>query len=336
MYNNKNLQIMKTYCVNLPKPSLKSIFGFLSLFFFASCGTYQNSSFYDTDGIYGSSDTRVRKQKTNDDSGIAYQSYFNSLQQENEVFTDVENYNSYDENSNSNTLSGNPGWGGNSQGININYFPNNFGMNWGLGWGMPFNNWGWGMPFNNWGWGMPLGYWNTMNFGWGYGGFGGFWGNGFNNWGWGMPFYGTSNFNSGYNYNPTRRGSSFSQNNPDRNNIGRSSSINTSDNYRGNFDRNNAYGTNRRNSINTETRTNFNQNSFQNRSNSNQSSRENNPTRTNSARPTRTSSPSNNEGYTPSRSMMESNSVNSGGSFGGSSSGGGGRSSGGGGRRGGR
>ena len=328
---------MKTKCINLPKPSLNLILSFISMLFFVACGSYQNSSYYDTDGIYGSSDTKVRKQKTYDDSGIVYQSYFNSLQQENEVFTDIENYNSYDENSNPNTLSGNPGWGGNSQGININYFPNNFGMNWGLGWGMPFNNWGWGMPFNNWGWGMPLGHWNTMNFGWGFGGFGGFWGNGFNNWGWGYPNYGSNfvNYSNGrsYSHNESRRGSNYNNLNPSGNDIGRREIQNSTSNYSNQnlYNRRGTTPTFGRN-FNTIQNTNYINNNA-GRSRVNSSNNPNlTPNRTNSrndSNPVRRETPSNNESFSPSRSM-NTNSSNSGGNYGG------GRSSDGGGRRGGR
>ena len=43
---------MKTYSFSSKKLSIYSLFGFLSIMV-TSCGSYQNSSYYDSDGVYG-------------------------------------------------------------------------------------------------------------------------------------------------------------------------------------------------------------------------------------------------------------------------------------------
>ena len=122
-----------------------------------SCGSYQQASYYDNDGIYGS-DTRVsvernpqrvaQQQQTKSDD--AYTNYFGQKADEvgeildSEIFTDVDSYSSdiandsinetqltdyYD---NGNDYLGNGGWGENPTNVSINIYDN--------GW----NNWGWG------------------------------------------------------------------------------------------------------------------------------------------------------------------------------------------------
>ena len=66
---------MKTNIISSQKISIYSLFGFLILFF-TSCSSYQNSSAYDSDGVYGNSQTIATTQQAN-----GYQTYFNSLQE---------------------------------------------------------------------------------------------------------------------------------------------------------------------------------------------------------------------------------------------------------------
>ena len=61
-----------------------------------SCGSYQNSSYYDSDGIYGNAQRRNVDRKSQNDTNNQYKDYFSSLQNNNEhaeIFTDVDNYN---------------------------------------------------------------------------------------------------------------------------------------------------------------------------------------------------------------------------------------------------
>jgi hypothetical protein len=58
---------------------------------------YQNSSYYDTDGIYGNTYSRNIETNTQNNQN-QYKEYFGSLRDDNqtpEVFTDIDNYNDY-------------------------------------------------------------------------------------------------------------------------------------------------------------------------------------------------------------------------------------------------
>ncbi len=104
---------MKTNHFSLQKTSLYSLIGFLSLLF-ASCGSYQNSSYYDSDGIYGAAGTKTNGKTTQNNQ---YSEYFNSLQNSNQstgIFTDVNNHGNYDTATDS-ISTGYPAWGSNYQ-----------------------------------------------------------------------------------------------------------------------------------------------------------------------------------------------------------------------------
>ena len=98
MSDNKNTLDMKTYYFSLKKISIYSLLGFIAIAA-SSCGSYQNSSYYDRDGIYGGAD---KPQNDNQNPQVSqqnnqYKDYFGSLQNNNEgveTFTDVENYKS--------------------------------------------------------------------------------------------------------------------------------------------------------------------------------------------------------------------------------------------------
>lgn len=169
---------------------------FLSLFVGAitvtACGSYQNSSYYDNDGVYGPDKTVTYERPTTQDENVVvveqtnkYTQQFKDMEGDFEVLTDVDNYSStpdtvyVQENS-----SRYAGWGENqTSNITVNYYDN-------WGWNRPFyggyygngwNNWGWnGWYGNNWGWNGNSWGWN--NWGWNgwYGGYyGPYWGNGF-------------------------------------------------------------------------------------------------------------------------------------------------------------
>jgi len=168
---------MKTFYFSRTNISILLLFGILTLLA-TSCGSYQNISYYDNDGVYGSSDDQKSREIESNNSGY-YKEYFSNLSKENEVFTNVDNYSSAQDSVQKQpevvTNSNYAGWGSNSSdNITINVYDN-----WGWNNGWAFNNWGW----NNWGWNNG---WYGNNWGWNnwYGPNWG-WNNwGWNNWGW--------------------------------------------------------------------------------------------------------------------------------------------------------
>ena len=294
-----------------------------------SCGSYQNSSYYDRDGIYGSNERRTYSREyasnTNDKSD-EYRNFFASRIPANDTvqtFTDVDKYNSYGSNqqANQNSTSGNTSWAGTAaNNVTINVFDNGWGWNNGFGWGGGWNNWGWGGGWHN--------GWNNW---------GGGWNNGYNN---NVAFSngrrtdnGTYSYNNGNRMSQNRRtdgdngggrGRQYIQTN--RSDVGvQPRSLESTRRY-------DSSGSTRRN----------NDFSSPSRSTDNQPNREYSPSRGNSQQPSRSYTPSRSESqpsrsYTPqpSRSYTPSSSGGNygggGGSYGGGS--GGGRSGGGGGGR---
>jgi hypothetical protein len=322
---------MKTNCISFPTPSPLFLISFFSILFLSSCGSYQNSSYYDTDGIYGTTEAGMRKRAIEQESATAYENYFSALQDTKDttsVFTDVASYNSYSNTNDQGNPTSYPSWGSNSQNININYYPNNLG--WSFGFGHPFLNYGWRNSY--FGGFYPFNYWNDpFMMGWGYTNYFGF--NYYPNYFWGYqnfyPYPGNYQRERDYSYNNSRRGSNYNQSRPSGIEIGRREIQNSNSTNRNSFNRNNIGPTFSRNSSNFQNQNYINNNIGRSRQNT---STNTTPVRTNSrdnSNPTRTYTPSNNENRSPSRSM-DTNSSNSGGSFGG------GRSSDGGGRRGGR
>jgi len=320
---------MKTNCISYPTPSPLFLISFISILFLSSCGSYQNSSYYDTDGIYGTTEAGMRKRAIQQESAIAYENYFNALQDTKDttsVFTDVASYNSYSNTNDQENPTSYPSWGSNSQNININYYPSNLG--WALGFGYPYVNYGWRNSY--FGGFYPFNYWNDpYMMGWGYTNYFGF--NYYPNHYWGYQnFYsypGNYQRERVFSYNNSRRGSNYNQSRPSGIEIGRREIQNSNSTNRNSFNRNNIGPTFSRNSSNFQNQNYINNNIGRSRQNKS-SSTNTTPVRTNSrsnSNPSRTYTPSNNDNYTPSRSM-DSNSSNSGG----------GRSSDGGGRRGGR
>jgi hypothetical protein len=175
-----------------------------------SCGSYQNSSYYDDDGVYGPDNSEKAKRVVQNETSSGsdnniYAQQFKNMKEEfgpTEVLTDVDNYSSapdtvyvqengsryggWGENQTSTiTLNvyGNSGWYGNGWGYN-NWYGNNWWYGNGWGWNNFYGNvWygnGWG--YNNWYGGYYGPYWGNGFYG-GY--YGGYYGNGWNNgWGW--------------------------------------------------------------------------------------------------------------------------------------------------------
>ncbi len=170
-----------------------------------SCGSYQNSSYYDNDGVYGADTSKkvVYQEQTANTS--KYVEQFQAMKEEytiGETFTDVNNYATPTDSVNTNRQSY-AGWGNNQSSVVVNVYDNwgwnNWGWNgwYGNSWGWGWNNWGWnGWYGNSWGWGWNNWGWN--NWGWN-GWYGNPWGWGWNNWGW--------NGGSRVAFNNGRRGS---------------------------------------------------------------------------------------------------------------------------------
>ena len=164
---------MKTNTLSTKNTSIYYIVGFFSMLL-TSCGSYQNSSYYDSDGIYGNTSNRtIEKENRNDRyNQNQYKEFFNSLQkdnQNNEIFTNVDDYSSYDLDNNSDLSNDRsyPGWGSNPQSVSINYYNTGWAMNnwYGNNWygnGYYGNNW----YGNNWGWNYGYGWGMNIGFGW--------------------------------------------------------------------------------------------------------------------------------------------------------------------------
>lgn len=324
------------------KVSVYSTFGFLSILF-TSCGSYQSATPDDRDGIYGGS-SQPRNEARSTSQSEQYKNYFGSLQDNNEqdqIFTDVENYKSTDyDNASERTedYSGYASWGSNPQNVTVNVYDNSWGMG---GWG--WNNywysgyWGWNL---GWGWNS---WYGPAYYGWGYTPYP-YYGYGYGGWYHYYPYgYGYNNYyNNGYAYYNGRRSDGY------RNviNPGRGTrSANYSTRGGGRSTTYNNSGTRPRNSYYTGTR-NYNysstprnpQNNSTGTRNYSSTPRNNNYSTPQSSSGTRnynnssSTSTRNNTYSAPTRSYSSGSS----GSYGGggrSSGGGGGRSGGGGGRR---
>ena len=202
-----------------------------------SCGSYQQASYYDNDGIYSDGTTRTVERQPQQGNRYekqaetdTYSDYFGQKANEyneildGDIFTDVDSYSSQNEDDNinqgqltdyydnSNDYQGFGGWGDNTTSVSINYY--NTGWN---------NPWLWNGIGGNWyngGFysGVLLAPWYN-----GWNRWGGYYGWGWNNWGWGggfgwggygygwCPPYGYYGRNYGYGsrsyaYNSTRRG----------------------------------------------------------------------------------------------------------------------------------
>jgi len=290
-----------------------------------SCGSTQNSSYYDNDGIYSGSEkskSKEAEQVAQNNANLAYQNYFKSkqLNAEEEIFTDVENYSSVTDSTQitAESYTSNASWGTNPTSISVNVYDSGWGFNYWNSWYAPY----WG--FNTW-YGP---YWGVGFYPW-YGPY----------WGWGYPYYGYGSYYNGYAYNGGRRGGNYYTNGY----RGSSAYSSRTNGYRGSSAYRSQYST--RNYTNSGTRfgttrtgtRGYNTNTV-NSSNPRSNQYNTSGTRNNTRNYGNTPSNGNNT-YTPRSSSSSSSSTSGtrgGGYSGGSSSGGGGRSGGGGGRSGGR
>ena len=122
---------MKTYFFYSKRLSIYSIFGLMA-FVVSSCGSYQNTSYYDGDGVYGNSQSNKKEVSNKENSqSDKYQEYFSDLNKDSQVFTDVDQYSSVNndtikrtENYNNND---NSSWGSNPQSVTVNVYDSNWG-----------------------------------------------------------------------------------------------------------------------------------------------------------------------------------------------------------------
>ena len=130
---------MKTNALITLKTPLWFLIGFLSLAV-ASCGSYQNSSYYDNDGVYGSNGEKiVTKDNQAATASVQYKQYFNSLQStdgnSDEIFTDVNSYGS-DYNVENDSIqapsTGYASWGSSPQETTVTVYPD---TSWYFGYG---------------------------------------------------------------------------------------------------------------------------------------------------------------------------------------------------------
>ena len=232
-------RVMKTkYPIHLKKCGFFFI-GFVAIIT-TSCGSYQNVSYYDNDGIYSSSATKKEpvSKSSNQNSTAKSEEYaqqFRAMQDEYTYFTDVDSYQS---NVSQDTIvtvyntaytdQNYAGWGNNASSVTINYYDNGGWNNWySPYWGYTNMGWGWNSWYGpNWGWGWNS--WNGPNWGWGwnnwngYGYYGQGWGGYYyNNLGWydyrgrnvaynsgrrgGAGYYNSGSGRTGTNYNQGRR-----------------------------------------------------------------------------------------------------------------------------------
>lgn len=174
------------------KFTLLGTLGLVSIFM-VSCGSYQNTSYYDNDGIY-SRNTNTPVAQTPPKNENYYSNYFKQAGEDFEYFTDVENYSSQPSDSTtSRSLQaiGYGGWGTETDQVSVNIYNNN---PWGYdSWygGYPYY---WGSSFSfgfgfNWGWGGYYSPWNSW-YGWGYPYYGGHYGH--------YPYYPNYRYNDRY------------------------------------------------------------------------------------------------------------------------------------------
>lgn len=197
---------MKISIFYSPKTALYFLSGLMSILI-ASCGSYQNSSYYDSDGIYGNSEPKSVEKVTQNNSSNHYKEYFNSLKnnQSTEIFTNTDNYKT--SNDTIQKLNQNyADWGSDSRNNTVTIYTNPWNFSLGFGWGFPSYYYGWGTY--NYGWNYPFYRWDYPSFGWGYP-----YSYGYYNY----PFYnyGCSNYRNYYN-NSGRRGSFNSNYNTSR------------------------------------------------------------------------------------------------------------------------
>ncbi|WP_281637675.1 hypothetical protein [Flavobacterium marginilacus] len=215
---------MKTNALITRKTSLHSLIVFLGLII-TSCGSYQNSSYYDSDGIYGANGENAgTKNNQTAQTSVQYKEYFNSLQStgvSGEIFTDVNSYSSGYNTENDSIQAPSTGyasWGSSPQETTITVYPD---TSWyfGYGWNHPYYGYNYGYGYPYYGWDYPRYGWGYPNYGYsGYGYGYSYYGWGYPGYSWGYSGYGYPGYRYNYShatpyaYNYSRRGSSYGGN----------------------------------------------------------------------------------------------------------------------------
>ena len=147
-----------------------------------SCGSYQETSYRDNDGIYSRRVSETVVENTKKESYFADFPVYNVPENDEPVgiFTDIDSY--YGDDSYS---SGYSGWGNSTSDVTVNVY-GGYG-----GWYGSY--WGWRSPYWGWGYGYGWNSWHSPYWGW-YGGWGWnswhnpYWGYGYG-WGGYYPYY---------------------------------------------------------------------------------------------------------------------------------------------------
>lgn len=284
---------------SLPR-NLTIFFAALSGILVTSCGSYRQSSYYDNDGIYNDTSNDVhddvvyRQSQQEPKNNTLYKDYFNAKEQqyndileEDAIFTDIDAYSSFSQDTlntvdNYTYRNGNQSWGDNPSNVSINIYSDTYRSPW------RYNSyWNWGWAYNNYWWygGWYEPYW-SYNYYWGYSN-------------WYYPYYYSYTpyyYNRYYNYYPSRsRNYAYASGRRgyyNRNNIGginSRSTYNRTQNYnsaRRSITRNSTNRYYRNSNINRNSRTTPNYNSrnnsrYNNQSPTNRSYRQNSSTRRN-------------------------------------------------------
>ncbi|GLB53847.1 hypothetical protein NBRC110019_28880 [Neptunitalea chrysea] len=205
MFNNKKYAMMMTITTHIKKENIFILFlGLTITTLMVSCGSFQSSSYYDTDGIYSSSNVNYNEvavteapDDTQYSSVDAYRAYISELASEEipndstPYFTDIDAYYSNDSVVDSTEVATNinyeyadngyAGWGQNTSDVNVNVYSTPY-YGYGFGFGYNYYGWGWNNPYYwNAGWYNPYWYggFGFPNYAYGWGGY-----HGWNNYGW--------------------------------------------------------------------------------------------------------------------------------------------------------
>lgn len=126
-----------------------------------SCGSYQNSSYYENDGVYGADSPKKVTYREDNSNSYRYAEKFQTMREEysiGDTFTDVSNYSTPIDTAKTERQNY-AGWGNNQSSVIVNVYDNWGWNNWGWNgwygnpWGWGWNNWGWnGWYGNAWGW----------------------------------------------------------------------------------------------------------------------------------------------------------------------------------------
>ncbi|MCH4833668.1 hypothetical protein E5F92_013530 [Flavobacterium columnare] len=176
-----------------------------------ACASYQNISYYDNDGIYGSThkETKIIQEvRDQNNDGGRYKEYFGAKANDfkisnKEVFTDIASYTSTLDTTKIVSRKNYEGWGGNNKEVTVNVY-NNSWNHWGWSYGTWWNHWGYRPYYSG------FSYWNDWYYSphWGYTYYGPYWGSGWYDPYYTNTYYGWNNsyyYGRNYSYSGERR-----------------------------------------------------------------------------------------------------------------------------------